>query len=207
MLINRNRHREFQYSQLQFSKDSDDDDEGEETELFVRKTTVYKEIPTEDKIVEDGDTLQSLSIRYHCPDASTTDNKAAVTNVIDSTLLEDKLINLNASAAPANDDFNAVIFNSNINKTCDIQDQGVDVSDDVVEEEEVQLLPNQPIHDEVLPSPAVTRLRCSGADADISWIALIICVVILIFAVPLVYVFYIAEHPDEYHHKPHANLT
>lgn len=141
------------------------------------------------------------------PDASTTDNKAAVTNVIDSTLLEDKLINLNASAAPANDDFNAVIFNSNINKTCDIQDQGVDVSDDVVEEEEVQLLPNQPIHDEVLPSPAVTRLRCSGADADISWIALIICVVILIFAVPLVYVFYIAEHPDEYHHKPHANLT
>lgn len=40
-----------------------------------------------------------------------------------------------------------------------------------------------------------------GADADISWIALIACVVVLILAVPLIYVLYIAEHPDLYHHE------
>jgi hypothetical protein len=41
----------------------------------------------------------------------------------------------------------------------------------------------------------------SGADGDISLKALILCIVIIIFAVPLIYVFYIAEHPEQYHHN------
>lgn len=48
------------YQQL-FSKDSDDS--GEDTELFVRKKY---EIPHIEKAVEEGDSLQSLAIRYHC---------------------------------------------------------------------------------------------------------------------------------------------
>lgn len=46
-----------------FSKDSDDS--GDETELFIKKS--HQDIPTVEKIVEEGDTLQALSIRYHCP--------------------------------------------------------------------------------------------------------------------------------------------
>lgn len=44
----------------------DSDDSGEETELFVKKPT-FQDIPTVEKVVEEGDTLQALSIRYHCP--------------------------------------------------------------------------------------------------------------------------------------------
>lgn len=44
----------------------DSDDSADETELFIRKTT-FQEIPTVEKVVEEGDTLQALSIRYHCP--------------------------------------------------------------------------------------------------------------------------------------------
>lgn len=43
-----------------------DSESGEETELFVRNKPKKKEIPTIEKVVEDGDTLQSLAIRYHC---------------------------------------------------------------------------------------------------------------------------------------------
>lgn len=42
------------------------DDESEETELFIQRSP-YKEIPTIEKYVEEGDTLQALSIRYQCP--------------------------------------------------------------------------------------------------------------------------------------------
>lgn len=43
----------------------DIDESEEETELFTYKSR-FKEIPTVEKIVEDGDTLQAISIRYHC---------------------------------------------------------------------------------------------------------------------------------------------
>uniref|UniRef100_U5EEC1 Putative cell wall macromolecule catabolic process n=1 Tax=Corethrella appendiculata TaxID=1370023 RepID=U5EEC1_9DIPT len=38
-------------------------------------------------------------------------------------------------------------------------------------------------------------------DCDLSWICLFICILALCFAIPLVYVIYIAKHPDEFHHN------
>ncbi|CAH0552207.1 unnamed protein product [Brassicogethes aeneus] len=90
---------------------------------------------------------------------------------------------------------NNIIFNSNLksNKYHDVQEEQLI---DYVEEE-VNLLPQI----EELPT-ATLKLKCSGADGDISWIALIICIGVVIVAVPLIYVFYIAEHPEKYQHNP-----
>lgn len=42
---------------------------------------------------------------------------------------------------------------------------------------------------------------CSGSDCDISWICLFIFILALCFAIPLIYIIYIAEHPEHFHHK------
>ncbi|KAF5307612.1 hypothetical protein FQR65_LT06768 [Abscondita terminalis] len=44
----------------------DSDESADETELFVKKS-VFQDVQTVDKVVEENDTLQALSIRYHCP--------------------------------------------------------------------------------------------------------------------------------------------
>lgn len=43
---------------------------------------------------------------------------------------------------------------------------------------------------------------CSGSDCDISWICLLVVILALCFAIPLIYVIYIAEHPEEFSHHP-----
>ncbi|KAJ8942599.1 hypothetical protein NQ318_006229 [Aromia moschata] len=58
----------------------------------------------------------------------------------------------------------------------------------------------QQIQCDRLDEDVASALNCNGADGDISWIGLIVCIVILILAVPLIYVFYILEHPEQYHH-------
>src|SRR6202012_2892969 len=42
---------------------------------------------------------------------------------------------------------------------------------------------------------------CSETDCDISWIFLLICILVLCFAIPLIYVFYIAEHEELHRHE------
>lgn len=37
-------------------------------------------------------------------------------------------------------------------------------------------------------------LSCSGSDCDISWLCLFVCILAMCFAIPLIYVFWIAEH-------------
>lgn len=46
-----------------------------------------------------------------------------------------------------------------------------------------------------------SEFSCSGSDCDISWICLLVFILALCFAIPLVYVIYIAEHPDQFHHN------
>lgn len=47
---------------------------------------------------------------------------------------------------------------------------------------------------------------CSGSDCDISWIFLLICILVLCFAIPLIYVFYIAEQGDIHRHHEHHEV-
>lgn len=46
-----------------------------------------------------------------------------------------------------------------------------------------------------------SEFSCSGSDCDISWICLLVFILALCFAIPLIYIIYIAEHPDQFHHK------
>lgn len=65
---------------------------------------------------------------------------------------------------------------------------------------------NDPLLAHLDSSPHVIRgapkndLSCSGSDCDISWICLLVCILALCFAIPLVYVIYIAEHPEKFNH-------
>lgn len=49
----------------------------------------------------------------------------------------------------------------------------------------------------------------SGSDCDIPWICLLIFILALCFAIPLIYVIYIAEHPDKFSQedKPHLSAS
>lgn len=51
----------------------------------------------------------------------------------------------------------------------------------------------------------------SGSDLDMSWVCLFICILALCFAIPLIYVVYIAEHPplhnDVWNVTMHKNTT
>lgn len=49
------------------------------------------------------------------------------------------------------------------------------------------------------PIQAAGRLRahdlsCSGSDCDLSWLCLFVFILAMCFAIPLIYVFWIAEH-------------
>ncbi|KAF2900190.1 hypothetical protein ILUMI_05985 [Ignelater luminosus] len=229
------------------SKDSDDS--ADETELFIKRS--YQDIPTMEKVVEEGDTLQALSIRYHCPiselkrlnnihreneifakrvvkvparpfsmalasihtsgSSSPSEKNGSLKKGVDAEILKsklnDKFLNIpNTSSSSSNSnnssngaiEVNQVIFNSSVkpvSKVCDNVIENTLINE--VDDEQVSLLPRSAL----IAETVVSRLSCSGADADIPWIALIICIVIVIFAVPLIYIFYIAEHFEQYHHS------
>ncbi|XP_022913060.1 lysM and putative peptidoglycan-binding domain-containing protein 3 [Onthophagus taurus] len=214
------RPKEEQYKKLtgKYSDDSSD-----ETELFIIKKTTYQEPPTVEKIVEEGDTLQAIAIRYRC----TVEELKRINHILNaneifakgkikvperpfSTILAGihnnsgrsspkdddvaikkepavaNLIDL-PSTSSTNENVNNVIFNSTISntKTCDN-----DINENY--DEEITLLP---VHSTISHSPP-SKFNCSGVDADISWITLIVFIVTLIVAVPLIFVFYIAEHHE-----------
>ena len=61
--------------------------------------------------------------------------------------------------------------------------------------------------DDDIPQPRSLRrkptvdLSCNGSDWDISWVCLFVCILALCFAIPLVYVFWIAEHWERFHNS------
>uniref|UniRef100_A0A182QMQ3 LysM domain-containing protein n=1 Tax=Anopheles farauti TaxID=69004 RepID=A0A182QMQ3_9DIPT len=75
---------------------------------------------------------------------------------------------------------------------------------------EDETLSSQPLllsgeYDESFPQPRSLRLpandfSCNGSDCDISWICLLVFILALCFAIPLIYVVYVAEHIEKYHH-------
>ncbi|EFA06411.1 lysM and putative peptidoglycan-binding domain-containing protein 3 [Tribolium castaneum] len=204
-------------SYKKFGKHSDSDDE---TELFtVRKTSPKKEKATVEKTVEEGDTLQSLAIRYCC----TIEDLKRLNNIHKENEIFAKrtikvpqypialaLAGVHVSGRSSPNDpsasgqvdtdqlttslketeVNQIIFNSSLAQ------KSHDVTEESGDDEEVHLLPHSPLEE-----PAVTKIDCSGVDGDISIKALVLCIVIVIFAVPLIYVFYVAEHPKQHHHN------
>ncbi|KAK9886593.1 hypothetical protein WA026_017519 [Henosepilachna vigintioctopunctata] len=199
----------------------------EETELFLKSKTDKREIPTVEKTIEDGDTLQSLAIRYHCTieDIKRLNNihkeneiyarnsikvphkpfseALAPVHISGSTTPENKLIDIEIPTINAKDlsskiekssssnsnEVNEIIFNSQIA----LKPINISEEQEIGDDEEVNLLPSKP--DQTI----ISKLSCSGVDGDISLIGLVLCIVVLIFAAPLIYVFYIAENMEESH--------
>ncbi|XP_035906770.1 lysM and putative peptidoglycan-binding domain-containing protein 4 [Anopheles stephensi] len=67
-------------------------------------------------------------------------------------------------------------------------------------------------YDDTVPQPRSLRLpandfSCNGSDCDISWICLLVFILALCFAIPLIYVVYVAEHIDKYHHDSFNNIN
>lgn len=78
------------------------------------------------------------------------------------------------------------------------------------QKEHVPLLSGE--YDDNLPQPRPLKLpsndfSCNGSDCDISWICLLVCILALCFAIPLIYVIYVAEHIEKYHHDSFINET
>jgi hypothetical protein len=69
----------------------------------------------------------------------------------------------------------------------------------------------QPLLSDILDDDTIPRMRIlkmpkndfsfNGSDCDISWICLLICILALCFIIPLIYVLYIAEHPEKFQHN------
>lgn len=149
---------------------------------------------------------------------------------LDVELLENSLLAIPTGIDPE-DEVNAVIFNStvsthqssnrslnsatlSINNTHNLSipssPEPGDLSDSQITSPLFPIAKDDDSLEDITQSSATRRPKVrvvkpswlwDGADADISWIALITCVVVLILAVPLIYVLYIAEHPDLYHHE------
>ncbi|XP_023024661.1 lysM and putative peptidoglycan-binding domain-containing protein 3 [Leptinotarsa decemlineata] len=216
------------YKYLYKEKESGSDS-GDEIELYLSTKPQKIDTPTIEKVVEEGDTLQALAIRYHCNigdlkriNSIQNDNEIFAKRIIKVPYRPftmalagvhvsgrsspdavqpstSKLVDIDSVNTKLNQEIsevNEIIFNSQI--THKIVERHVE---DVCEEDcddQVNLLPQ---NERTLPENDVfSKLNCNGADAGISWKILIICIVIVVLALPLIYVFYIAEHPDEYHH-------
>ncbi|KAG5874287.1 hypothetical protein JTB14_005718 [Gonioctena quinquepunctata] len=222
------------YKRLDKEKESGSDS-AEETELFVRNKPHKIDIPTVEKVVEEGDTLQALAIQYHCSIADLkrinliqNDNEIfakryikvphrpftmalagihvnggssqdltepSTSKLIDidsvNTKLEKEVFNVPNGKENV---VNEIIFNSQITHIPNER-----LTEEVANEscdERVNLLPH---NGRLLPKTdvVISRLSCNGADGDIPWKILLVCIIIFIFAIPLIY---ILIHWNEYHH-------
>lgn len=113
--------------------------------------------------------------------------------LIDIDSLESKLDDSKENIS----EVNQIIFNSNI-ITKETR-RTIDNSRYLSTQENIYHLPHRPTSD------PISKLSCSGSDWDISYPALIVCIVLVIFAIPLIYVFYIAEHPELYVNRTDTN--
>lgn len=96
---------------------------------------------------------------------------------------------------------NDIILNSAITRK-EHNIDGVDF-DDALDGEHARLIDDGDLQSapHAIRGAPPAELSCSGSDCDISWICLLVFILALCFAIPLIYVFYIAEHPEKFHHS------
>ncbi|XP_053675571.1 uncharacterized protein LOC128725825 [Anopheles nili] len=128
--------------------------------------------------------------------------------------LDEKLILAAVSNASIQPSSNAAtkLHKKSSGKHRDIAGQSSEIVLDELHEDDYDgdTLSSQPLllsgeYDDSLPQPRALRLpandfSCNGSDCDISWICLLVFILALCFAIPLIYVVYVAEHIDKYHH-------
>lgn len=125
-------------------------------------------------------------------------NTSKIDSKIDLLTVESKLRNSLLADVVQTDEVNDIIFNTNITQKTAQSTDLEDVNSLVDDDEQISLLP---INHRKSDTTTVSWLNCSGADFGISWVVLMLCILIVILAVPLIYVLYIAEHPEKFHHQ------
>lgn len=158
-----------------------------ENEIFARRTIKVPYRPFSEALaaVHSSGTMSPSEL-----------NEPHTSKLIDIDSLETKL----KSAQQKDTEVNEIIFNSSIT-----QKQSDTVDESVLDsEEDVYLLPQSEQETQETDS-IINRLSCNGSDGDISLPALIVCIFIVIFAVPLIYVLYIAENTDT--NQNHTDLN
>lgn len=108
-----------------------------------------------------------------------------------------------STSKDSNQSINDIILNTQLKSNQYTDSENVSVDENEITES-TKL--NTQFTENDISNPIVLRKRnelfsCSGSDWDISWICLLILILALCVAIPLIYVVYIAEHPEEFHHK------
>lgn len=133
---------------------------------------------------------------------------ASIHKVVISNSINPQPSTLNVSNADQS--INDIILNTQLKSN-----QFTDNFDDSANEQEISetsKLYRQIVNNDILSNPIALKHKneifsCSGSDWDISWICLLVGILALCVAIPLIYIVYIAEHPEEFHHKSNITLN
>ncbi|XP_055920535.1 lysM and putative peptidoglycan-binding domain-containing protein 4 [Eupeodes corollae] len=127
-------------------------------------------------------------------------------NPLENASLSEKL--LVASVNSAGDTINDIILKSSVRNNAyrddSIEDNSLSMGNnhsDPYEPLMSGVLDDSIPQPRIIRGPAVRPWDWSGSDCDMSWVCLFILILALCFAIPLIYVLYIAEHPKKIHHS------
>lgn len=140
------------------------------------------------------------SVNHH-GSISAHHNPLLAGNGLDEKLLVASVTMATPNSASSGNSINDIILNS----AMALKEHGVELDDALDGDDESPhraLLTDGGSHSipHAIRGAPKTDLTCSGSDCDISWICLLVFILALCFAIPLIYIFYIAEHPDKFHH-------
>lgn len=168
-----------------------------DNEIFARRTI---KVPLRAfsmvAVHKSGDTSPDVNLTKNSVDPNILKQKlSSVSTSVESNpsisngLIDNNLIDFGSSNKENN--FNEIIFNTRIAEKEETDGE----VEEAFSDEEVQLLPNVEVAE-----PVSGEFNCSGADWGMSWPLLLAIILIVAFVGPLIYIFYIAEHPEKYHH-------
>ncbi|XP_060537229.1 lysM and putative peptidoglycan-binding domain-containing protein 4 isoform X2 [Cylas formicarius] len=211
------------------------DNTTENTELTTRKTPKKPEVITVEKHVEDGDSLQSLAIRYQC----TIEELKRINSIHkENEIYARKIIKVpyrsftEALATVHSNAYNSSTDSSRSStplQTSELIKTGVSLVNNSLEVNNIIFNTNitscahydssddldQEANEEetllshetnVSEEPVIKSMKCSGSDWDISWPILIILFCILLLAIPF-YVFYVAKQSELHNNHTKTNLV
>lgn len=120
---------------------------------------------------------------------------AKLENQLENDYLSEKLMVASVVTSEVKpDSINNIILNSKLTSTTYTDNPGPGdrehILDSLLNDEADKTIP----YPRPIGRPTRGNFECSGSDCDISWICLFICILALCFAIPLIYVLYIAEN-------------
>jgi len=222
--------------------------EEEEVSLPMQKVFSPKIEKSLEAQVQDGDTLASIALRFHCTVAEIKrlnkidkDNEIYARKIIKvpitphSILLEtlpndgsdpntplykeaegffnnndvdslreeaiklnEKLFDPATTDDPSQKTINAIVLNSRLRRN--LYSENLNENDRLRNSFHDNFEEHLP-QPRMIPGPTNVLFDCSGSDCDMSWVCLFVFILALCFAIPLIYIVYIAEHYEKFHHN------